>query len=211
MKAEGRTALSIPGDIRDEAFCKRLVAEALEVSAASTSSSATRGGNRARASILDISTEDFDATMKTNIYAPVLDHQGGAASHAARLGHHRHRLRAGLRPLARPLRLCPDEGCDDELCEVAGEAARFEGHSGERGRSGADLDAVASERRRHAGQVGEVRRPDASWVGPANPRSSGPFTSSSRCPMRALRQARSMAPREEAGSLEALRRARQAR
>ena len=29
MKAEGRTALSIPGDIRDEAFCKRLVAEAV--------------------------------------------------------------------------------------------------------------------------------------------------------------------------------------
>src|ERR1700723_2498508 len=28
MKAEGRTALSIPGDIRDEAFCKRLVEEA---------------------------------------------------------------------------------------------------------------------------------------------------------------------------------------
>ena len=26
MKADGRKALSIPGDIRDEAFCKRLVA-----------------------------------------------------------------------------------------------------------------------------------------------------------------------------------------
>jgi hypothetical protein len=29
IKAEGRTALSIPGDIRDEAFCKRLVEEAV--------------------------------------------------------------------------------------------------------------------------------------------------------------------------------------
>ena len=29
MKAEGRKALSIPGDIRDEAFCKRLVDEAV--------------------------------------------------------------------------------------------------------------------------------------------------------------------------------------
>jgi NAD(P)-dependent dehydrogenase (short-subunit alcohol dehydrogenase family) len=30
MKADGRKALSIPGDIRDEAFCKRLVAEAVD-------------------------------------------------------------------------------------------------------------------------------------------------------------------------------------
>ncbi len=30
IKAEGRTGLAIPGDLRDEAFCKRLVAEAVE-------------------------------------------------------------------------------------------------------------------------------------------------------------------------------------
>ncbi len=70
MKAEGRTALSIPGDIRDEAFCKRLVAEAVDRLGGLDILVSNAGRQQTRASILDISTEDFDATMKTNIYAP---------------------------------------------------------------------------------------------------------------------------------------------
>ncbi|MEO5684877.1 MAG: SDR family oxidoreductase [Chitinophagaceae bacterium] len=70
IKAAGRKAVAIPGDLRDENFCKKLVADAV----------AGLGGldivvnNAARqqsfASIADISTEQFDWTMKTNIYAP---------------------------------------------------------------------------------------------------------------------------------------------
>jgi NAD(P)-dependent dehydrogenase (short-subunit alcohol dehydrogenase family) len=70
MKAESRTALSISGDIRDEAFCKRLVAEALDGLGGLDILVSNAGRQQTRASILDISTEDFDATMKTNIYAP---------------------------------------------------------------------------------------------------------------------------------------------
>ncbi len=71
IEARGRKGLALPGDLRDEAFCQQLVERrGATASAASTSSSATPGGSRRRASILDISTEDFDATMKTNIYAP---------------------------------------------------------------------------------------------------------------------------------------------
>src|ERR1700683_1233865 len=70
MKAEGRTALSIPGDIRDEAFCKRLVEEAVGGLGGLDILVSNAGRQQTRASILDISTEDFDATMKTNIYAP---------------------------------------------------------------------------------------------------------------------------------------------
>jgi NAD(P)-dependent dehydrogenase (short-subunit alcohol dehydrogenase family) len=70
MKAEGRTALSIPGDIRDEAFCKRLVEEAAGGLGGLDILVSNAGRQQTRASILDISTEDFDATMKTNIYAP---------------------------------------------------------------------------------------------------------------------------------------------
>ncbi|HEV7481366.1 MAG TPA: SDR family oxidoreductase, partial [Roseiarcus sp.] len=70
MKAEGRTALSIPGDIRDEAFCKRLVEEAVAGLGGLDILVSNAGRQQTRASILDISTEDFDATMKTNIYAP---------------------------------------------------------------------------------------------------------------------------------------------
>jgi ABC-type multidrug transport system ATPase subunit/NAD(P)-dependent dehydrogenase (short-subunit alcohol dehydrogenase family) len=70
MKAEGRTALSIPGDIRDEPFCKRLVDEAVRGLGGLDILVSNAGRQQSRASILDISTEDFDATMKTNIYAP---------------------------------------------------------------------------------------------------------------------------------------------
>ena len=54
----------------------------------------------------------------------VLDHQGRAAAPEAGLGDHRHDVRAGLRSVAGTLRLCADQGRDDELREVAGQAAR---------------------------------------------------------------------------------------
>src|SRR6202789_3341371 len=69
-KAEGRTALSIPGDIRDEAFCNRLVDEAVRGLGGLDILVSNAGRQQSKPSILDISTEDFDATMKTNIYAP---------------------------------------------------------------------------------------------------------------------------------------------
>src|ERR1700710_2902541 len=70
IKAEGRTGLAIPGDLRDEAFCQRLVADALRGLGGLDIIVSNAGRQQARASILDISSEDFDATMKTNIYAP---------------------------------------------------------------------------------------------------------------------------------------------
>jgi NAD(P)-dependent dehydrogenase (short-subunit alcohol dehydrogenase family) len=70
IKAEGRTGLSIPGDIRDEAFCNRLVAEAVQGLGGLDILVNNAGRQQTRPSILDISSEDFDATMKTNIYAP---------------------------------------------------------------------------------------------------------------------------------------------
>jgi NAD(P)-dependent dehydrogenase (short-subunit alcohol dehydrogenase family) len=70
IKAEGRVGISIPGDIRDEAFCKRLVDEAARGLGGLDILVSNAGRQQSRASILDISTEDFDATMKTNIYGP---------------------------------------------------------------------------------------------------------------------------------------------
>ena len=69
IRQAGRKAVTIPGDIRNEAFCRRLVEQAV----------AGLGGldilvnNAARQvsqpNILDISSEQFDDTFKTNIYA----------------------------------------------------------------------------------------------------------------------------------------------
>jgi NAD(P)-dependent dehydrogenase (short-subunit alcohol dehydrogenase family) len=70
IKAAGRKAVAIPGDLRDEAFCKRLVAEAVQGLGGLDIVVNNAGRQQTKPSILDITTEEFDATMKTNIYAP---------------------------------------------------------------------------------------------------------------------------------------------
>ena len=70
IEAEGRIGLAIPGDIRDENFCQQLVQRAVKGLGGLDIVVNNAGRQQARASILDISSEDFDATMKTNIYAP---------------------------------------------------------------------------------------------------------------------------------------------
>jgi len=70
IRAEGRIALPIPGDLRDEAFCRHLVAEAARGLGGLDIVVSNAGRQQAHDSILDISSEQFDWTMKTNIYAP---------------------------------------------------------------------------------------------------------------------------------------------
>jgi NAD(P)-dependent dehydrogenase (short-subunit alcohol dehydrogenase family) len=70
IQKEGRTAVPIPGDIRDEAFCRHLVDEAARGLGGLDILVSNAGRQQTRPSILELSTEDFDATMKTNIYAP---------------------------------------------------------------------------------------------------------------------------------------------
>jgi NAD(P)-dependent dehydrogenase (short-subunit alcohol dehydrogenase family) len=70
IKAEGRKAVAIPGDLRNEDFCKRLVDQAVAGLGGLDILVNNAGRQQTHASILDISTEQFDWTMKTNIYAP---------------------------------------------------------------------------------------------------------------------------------------------
>jgi NAD(P)-dependent dehydrogenase (short-subunit alcohol dehydrogenase family) len=70
IKAAGRVAVPIPGDIRDEQFCQRLVADAIKGLGGLDILVSNAGRQQTHASILDISTDQFDWTMKTNIYAP---------------------------------------------------------------------------------------------------------------------------------------------
>lgn len=70
IKAAGRKAIAIPGDLRDEAFCKRLVDEAVKGLGGLDILVNNAARQQQRASILELTAEDFDATMKTNIYAP---------------------------------------------------------------------------------------------------------------------------------------------
>src|SRR6202041_3583677 len=70
IREAGRTDLTIPGDIRNESFCQSLVAQAIKELGGLDILVSNAGRQQANKSILAISTEQFDWTMKTNIYAP---------------------------------------------------------------------------------------------------------------------------------------------
>ncbi|TDO73166.1 hypothetical protein EV143_106108 [Flavobacterium chryseum] len=70
IKAEGRKAIAIPGDLRNEDFCKSLVDQAAKALGGLDIVVNNAARQQTHESILDISTEEFDWTMKTNIYAP---------------------------------------------------------------------------------------------------------------------------------------------
>lgn len=70
IEEAGRKGFGIPGDITTEEFCKKLVAEAAEKLGGIDILVNNAGHQQAVDSLLDISAEHFDTTMKTNVYAP---------------------------------------------------------------------------------------------------------------------------------------------
>jgi NAD(P)-dependent dehydrogenase (short-subunit alcohol dehydrogenase family) len=70
IREAGRKAVLVPGDIRSEAVCIDIVSRAIGALAGLDILVSNAGRQQAHESILDISTEQFDWTMKTNIYAP---------------------------------------------------------------------------------------------------------------------------------------------
>ncbi len=70
IKKEGRKAVAIPGDLRDENFCKKLVDEAAKQLGGLDIIISNAARQQSNPSIADITTEQFDWTIKTNIYAP---------------------------------------------------------------------------------------------------------------------------------------------
>ncbi|WP_275445736.1 MULTISPECIES: SDR family oxidoreductase [unclassified Halomonas] len=69
IRNAGRKAVAIPGDIRDEAFCQQLVDTARQELGGLDILVNNAARQQAQPSILDITTEQFDATLKTNLYA----------------------------------------------------------------------------------------------------------------------------------------------
>ncbi|HEY2752190.1 SDR family oxidoreductase [Phenylobacterium sp.] len=65
----GRTAIAIPGDIKSPEFCKALVATAVEKLGGLDILVNNAGKQVTQPGIAEISAEQFDATMKTNLYA----------------------------------------------------------------------------------------------------------------------------------------------
>jgi NAD(P)-dependent dehydrogenase (short-subunit alcohol dehydrogenase family) len=70
IRAAGRKAVALPGDIREEAICEKLVADAVKELGGLDILVNNAGRQQSCDSILDLTTEAFDATYKTNCYAP---------------------------------------------------------------------------------------------------------------------------------------------
>jgi NAD(P)-dependent dehydrogenase (short-subunit alcohol dehydrogenase family) len=69
IREAGRKAVLIPGDIRDEGFCRKLVADAARQLGGLDVVVNNAARQVSQKSILDITSEQFDMTLKTNIYA----------------------------------------------------------------------------------------------------------------------------------------------
>jgi NAD(P)-dependent dehydrogenase (short-subunit alcohol dehydrogenase family) len=70
IQKAGRKAVAIPGDLRGEAFCRKLVKKAIAALGGLDILVSNAARQQSCKSMLDISSKEFDATMKTNIYAP---------------------------------------------------------------------------------------------------------------------------------------------
>lgn len=69
VEAEGVKALALPGDVRDEAWNATMVERTLEAFGGLDILVVNAGRQQFREDVGEVSTDDFDATMKTNLYA----------------------------------------------------------------------------------------------------------------------------------------------
>ena len=70
IKAEGRKAVALPAYLRDPAICAKRVADAVAGLGGLDIVVNNAARQQTKASILDISNDEFDWTIKTNVYAP---------------------------------------------------------------------------------------------------------------------------------------------
>ncbi|MGA1834330.1 SDR family oxidoreductase [Rhizobium wenxiniae] len=69
IEKAGRKGVAFPGDLRDESFCEKLIEDTVAALGGIDTLVNNAGRQQQAQSIADITTEAFDATMKTNIYA----------------------------------------------------------------------------------------------------------------------------------------------
>lgn len=69
IQKEGRKAVALPGDIRDEKFCQKLVQDAVTQLGSLDALVNVAGRQQYCADLTQLTTENFDWTLKTNLYA----------------------------------------------------------------------------------------------------------------------------------------------
>lgn len=70
MKVEGVKAVALPGDLMQEAFCRQLIQQAVDQLGGLDVLVSNAARQQVCESVTELASEDFDATIKTNIYAP---------------------------------------------------------------------------------------------------------------------------------------------
>jgi len=69
IEADGRKAVALPGDVTDESFCRQLVADAVAGLGGLDVLVINAGRQQNREDISQVTSQDFDRTLKTNLYA----------------------------------------------------------------------------------------------------------------------------------------------
>lgn len=69
IAAEGRQAVALPGDVTDAGWCREMVETTVQALGGLDILVINAGHQQYRETVEDISDEDFDTTLKTNVYA----------------------------------------------------------------------------------------------------------------------------------------------
>ncbi len=69
IEAEGRKAVGLPGDVKDEAWCQTMVDRAVKGLGGLDILVVNAARQQFRESVAELTSKDFDATFKTNVYA----------------------------------------------------------------------------------------------------------------------------------------------
>lgn len=69
IAAEGRKGVALPGDIKQETWCREMVSKAVDELGGLDILVINAARQQYRDDVSQLSTDDFDATMKTNLYA----------------------------------------------------------------------------------------------------------------------------------------------
>ncbi|MEK3875306.1 SDR family oxidoreductase [Paenibacillus sp. FSL H8-0122] len=69
IEEAGRKAVALPGDLKDEKYCEQLIAKAVEELGGIDILANIAGKQQFVKDIADLTTEQFDATFKTNVYS----------------------------------------------------------------------------------------------------------------------------------------------
>ena len=162
VEEAGRAAVAVPGDLSDAATCLRADrARRIGARRASTCWSSTRASRLRCPDIAELTSEQFDQTLKTNVYAMFWLCKAALRHMPAGRRDHHHLFGSGLRALAAPPRRRDDEGRHQHLQQGAGPAARAEGDPGERGRPGPVWTPLQVSGWTAGGEAAGIRRPDA--------------------------------------------------